>query len=162
LRRQAKRHFAAMVADASTGQLGIVASNGARIALDESTPIAFAGFSARTIGELIDQIDASLVANEGQTLRKTVVKNAYTNIVNGCKSIVAGYGIGPVCGGSASPATAISSGELPSLNVSTPSPNPFSESARVTYSVTGAGAGPVDIAVYDIAGREIRVLVRDV
>jgi len=40
------------------------------------------------------------------------------------------------------------------------SPNPFTESTSISYSVP-SGGGLVDVTIYDVSGREIRTLVRD-
>ena len=60
-RQQAKRQFAALLANVCAGELGIPANNGDLVTLPLSTPITEAcdGFvDAETIGELIPEVDA--------------------------------------------------------------------------------------------------------
>jgi len=49
-------------------------------------------------------------------------------------------------------------GETDGLELYRPTPNPFVQSMRLAYAVSNSG-DPVDIGVYDLAGRLVRTLV---
>ena len=51
-------------------------------------------------------------------------------------------------------------GETFAFGLKTASPNPFAETTSIAYSVP-TGGGLVDIAIYDVNGREIRTLVHE-
>ena len=51
-------------------------------------------------------------------------------------------------------------GETFAFGLKTASPNPFAEKTSIAYSVP-TGGGLVDIAIYDVNGREVRTLVHE-
>jgi hypothetical protein len=157
-RKQAKRQFACLLANVSTGALGLIASNGAEITLDPATPIECAGLTASTIGELIVEVDGLLGQLEGQSLEDAGVKATYGHIIGCCDAINNGIGIGPVCREdekSQAQRSGLEGGEAIELHRATP--NPFSGATRLAYSVADGGE-TVDIGVYDVAGRMVRRL----
>jgi hypothetical protein len=97
-RQQAKRQFAGLLANVCAGELGLIANNGDVVSLPESTPIdPCSGFSATTVGELIDEVDALLATLEGQNQNDQSVKDQYTNIINCTDRINNGGGGIPSC-----------------------------------------------------------------
>lgn len=62
------------------------------------------------------------------------------------------------------PVAALSSGPAPqdgSIALERPTPNPFTRTTRYAYAIPG-GSAAVDIGVFDLAGRRIRMLARGV
>lgn len=96
-RKQAKRQFAGLLANVCAGELGIIANNGDVVSLPEGTEIdACSGFSADTIGELIDEVNALLISLEGQALTDPV-KAQYGQIIGCTDRINNGGGGIPSC-----------------------------------------------------------------
>jgi hypothetical protein len=96
-RKQAKRQFAGLLANVCAGELGIIANNGDVVSLPEDTEIdACSGFSADTIGELIDEVNALLISLEGQELTDPV-KAQYGQIIACTDRINNGGGGIPTC-----------------------------------------------------------------
>ena len=48
------------------------------------------------------------------------------------------------------------------LQIFRPTPNPFANTTRLDYAVGASDVGAIRIAVYDIAGRQVRTLVNGV
>jgi hypothetical protein len=173
-REQAKRQFAVLLANLCTGLLGLTPNNGGIIGLDPTTPINCPGFSATTIGELIEEVDALLGVLEGQNLALSQVKQQYSRIIfcvdrlNNGIDIVQDRGR---CdnGGTGGNASRIIDGnpaitlheEVGSLELARPVPNPFSGSMSYSYRVPEGGNGRVDIGVYNVAGRLIAQLAHE-
>lgn len=96
-RKQAKRQFAALLANVCTGELAILANNGDVVSLPEDSEIdACSGFSADTIGELIDEVDDLLSSLEGQPMTDPV-KAQYGQIIACTDRINNGGGGIPSC-----------------------------------------------------------------
>ena len=167
-RKQAKRQFACLMANACTDALNLQPSQGGKIFLDPTTPVHCDGLNATTIGQLIDEVDALLVDLEGKNLNDQDVKNKYTTIISCCDGINNGLTIvvRADCpdGGTIAPTSAgdelaptVDSGA--SVELYRPMPNPFSGTTAFSYLVSGPDAAGVEITVYDVAGRQIRKLV---
>ncbi|MEO6029058.1 MAG: FlgD immunoglobulin-like domain containing protein, partial [Candidatus Binatia bacterium] len=161
-RKQAKRQFAVLLANYATDLLNLTPNNGAELLLDASTPVSCAGLNARTIGELITEVDLLLATLEGQDL--TQVKARYGDIISCTDAINNGLTIPTTANCEhGSDTSGSQSGGDPSIDAVNTQlyravPNPFASVTQFSYEVTGAEAG-VDIAVYDVAGRQIRKLV---
>jgi hypothetical protein len=84
-RKQVARYFAAMLANISAGELGVVTNSGDPIGLDVDTEVRFR--SARTIGQMISSVDQLLMSRTGN----------FTRVAEQLNAINAGRGIGPVC-----------------------------------------------------------------
>jgi hypothetical protein len=151
--KQAKRQFAALLANYATDLLNLTPSNGNKLLLDPNTPIHCAGFSAHTIGELIAEIDQKLIAGTG-----------YNDIISCADDINNGRTIPTVAGcehgdGSVPTSGSVAAGgSLEGIELYKAVPNPFNSMTQFAYEVTGDGAN-VDITVYDVAGRQVRRLV---
>ncbi len=156
-RHQAKRQYAGMLANVCTGNLGLVAANGDSIRLFEPQPIDFPPFESKTIGALIDEMDEWLLDLEDRNLDDSEVKSRYSQIIRVADSINNAIGIGTTCFDNpqeeietARPGTGTAAFK--------PTPNPFKGQMSILYTLTGVQAQNVEIAVYDIAGRRVRVL----
>jgi hypothetical protein len=157
--KQAKRQFAVLLANYATDLLNLTPNNGAALLLDPNTPIHCSGFSARTIGELITEIDHDLAALEGGSSSAA----GYTDIISCVDDINNGRTIPTVAGcehGDGSVPAPSASGALAGAGVELyrAAPNPFSSTTQFAYEVTGDEAS-VDITVFNVAGRQVRKLV---
>jgi hypothetical protein len=168
-RKQAKRQFAGMLANYCTDVLDLQPSRGGTIHLDPNTPINCGGLNARKIGELITEVDQLLIDLEGQSLNDPTVKAKYTAIISctdginngrnipvaaGCEETSGTSSSSDLGGGDEAPAT---DSQLTTLY--RPTPNPFTGVTRFAYAVDGANGAQVDIAIYDVAGRQVKKLV---
>jgi hypothetical protein len=153
-RKQAKRQFACFLANLCTGQLGLVANNGNHIFLDPTTPISCGNLTSTTLGGLISEVDGILISLEGQSLSDPTVKSKYGDIISCLDAINNGIGIGSVC-----PEEAPSIGGGIGLRMMVPSPNPFSNTTWLHYSISGFQSQPVSLRVYDVTGRLVKTLV---
>jgi hypothetical protein len=178
-RKQARRQFAAMLANFCTDQLDLTPIRGGVIILDPATPVHCDGFDADTIGELIAEIDALLITLQGQDLNDSAVKARYGQIISCVDGINNGRTIpvrsdcpdGGTDGGtdgadadlgedtSSSGETEVN-GQL--VQLYRPSPNPFSGVTHFAYAVNGERESSVEIAVYNVAGRAVKKLVSSV
>lgn len=174
--RQALRQFAAMLANVATGQLGLVAWNGDMVNLNTGTTISCPGFSATTIGGLIAEIDAALLAATALTGGDAVQADEiaalpiplYTDMISCLDAINNGNGIGELCPESDVEMATLGSRGAATLasrpatdegtRFSQPRPNPFTGSTSLSYRVSGSGE-QVRIAVFDLTGRRVRELV---
>ncbi len=154
-RHQAKRQYAGMLANVCVGNLGFVASNGDSIRLFEPEPIDFPPFESETIGELIDEMDEWLLELEDLDLEDPDVKGRYSEIIRVADSINNAIGIGTTCFDEAQEEIEDS---RPTMAAFKPTPNPFKGQMSILYTLTGAQAQNVEIVIYDIAGRRVRVL----
>jgi hypothetical protein len=166
-RKQAKRQFAGVLANLCTTALDLQPSQGGEISLDPSTPIHCGGLEADTIGELIDEVDDILAELEGQDLTDEAVKSRYAELISCLDGINNGRNI-PTSGdcehGTTTPTSqgeAVGSIEaaegLALLNRAVP--NPFTGRMSYAYEIVG-GDQPVDIGVYNVAGRLVKSLTR--
>jgi hypothetical protein len=153
-RHQAKRQFAGMLANVCTGDLGLVTNNGEWVRLFESTHISCGDFHATTIGELIDEIDALLLALEGRNL--DAVKDQYAEIVHCADNMNNGRGILVSCTPGSDPQRQPPPDAFAGMFKT--APNPFRDTMSVLYAVSGSAVQPVSITVYDIAGRRVASL----
>jgi hypothetical protein len=162
-RKQAKRQFATMLANVCTGELGLIANNGDQIFLSLDTPIDCAGLTSGTIGGVIGEVDGRLVSLEGQPLTDPSVKSEYSNLIACLDAINNGIGIGTVCP-EAEPVPGggmgLARGVVGRVFATLPAPNPFTQSTYFALSVTGTQSKPVDVRVFDVAGKLVRTLAR--
>ncbi len=160
-RKQAKRQFAALLANVAAGELNMITRDGESISLEPSTSISCGG--ATTIAGLIVVTDVQLAELESRPLSDPSVVAAYRGIQDCCERINRGLGIGPIC-----PATVHAEQEAEAegdadgesageASLLTPSPNPFSTSTQIDYEVGSAGER-VDVGIYDVAGRLVQTL----
>jgi hypothetical protein len=174
-KQQAKRQFAGMLANVCAGELGIPANNGNIVSLPLDTPITGCGaFDAETIGELISEIDALLIALENQDPGDPDVNGQYTDIISCTDGINNGVGI-PFdperCvepGGNVQAAFADQGlVDMQTLvdeaavfeGFKEPAPNPFRDVTRLAYAVPGNASLQVEISIYNAAGQRVRTLV---
>jgi hypothetical protein len=166
-RLQAKRQFAAFLANVCTGELGLIASNGDVIKLDLSTPVSCPALTSTTMGGLLTEVDNTLLALEGQSLNDPAVKAKYSQIISCLNEINNAEGVGTVCSTAKQqnamyedyvlPAALRSADPGDLVELYRPSPNPFANSTRIAYVVNGT-AQQVQVGIFDIAGRRIREL----
>ena len=157
-RHQAKRQFSGMLANVCTGYLGLVAANGDSIRLFEPQPIDFPPFESKTIGALIDEMDEWLMELEHLDLEDAEVKSRYSEIIRVADSINNAIGIGATCFNFQQNEEIEADRPITRMAAFKPTPNPFKGQMSILYTLTGAQAQSVEIVVYDIAGRRVRVL----
>lgn len=150
-RKQAKRQYAALLANVSAGEMGVSARNGEPISLDPNTSISCG--SATTVAALITQSEQELVQLESRPLSDRAVAAAYRRIQECCERINRGVGIGTVCSATLQAET---EGDEESVSAS---PNPFSNGTQIDYQVEDRGEA-VDIGIYDVTGRLVQKLAR--
>jgi uncharacterized repeat protein (TIGR01451 family) len=169
-RKQAKRQFASFLANYATDALDLTPARGGEILLDLSTPIHCDGLDADNLGELIAEVDQKLADLEGQDITSGSVKSAYGKIIGCLDAINNGVSIPttPDCeetngvetnrlGDNEPPSV----GSIGAVELYKAVPNPFSSSSQFSYEVLADGAN-VDIAVFDVAGRQIKRLASGV
>jgi len=165
-RTQAKRQFMGFLANLCTDELNLVANNGNVLILDPTTPITpCAGLTSTTIGGLVAEVDAKLLALESQNLKNGSVKTLYSQIIECLDRINNGKGIGSICPEHLSLSEfdpganefSLIDDNSDLVELYRASPNPFRNSTRIAYLVGGAGQN-VHIGIYDLAGRKIRTL----
>ena len=165
-RRQAKRQFAAFLANVCTGELGLIANNGDIIKLDMSTPVSCSALTSTTMGGLLTEVDNLLLTLENQSLNDPVVKAKYSQIISCLDAINNAEGVGTVCSTAqqqnalyADYASPAGISDLPGdlVELYRPSPNPFANSTRIAYVVNGKSQ-QVEVGIFDIAGRRVRQL----
>jgi uncharacterized repeat protein (TIGR01451 family) len=163
-RKQAKRQFAGVLANLCATSLDLQPSQGGSIHLDPSTPINCGGLDADTIGELIDEVDDILADLEGEDLNDPAVKDAYGDLIDCLDGINNGTNIptGDDCEIETNDTDADSRLGQDGAGVSLLNravPNPFTGSMSFAYEVVGVDQ-PVDIGVYNVAGRLVKSLAR--
>ncbi|NNE10484.1 MAG: hypothetical protein HKN20_18125, partial [Gemmatimonadetes bacterium] len=170
-RKNAKRQYAAALANFCTGAIGLIANNGAEIGLSLSAPVSCSGVAATNVGELFAEADAALAALEGQDLSDPAVKDAYNDIKNCLDDVNNGIGIGPVCTDITSGAleiytdedllaiaTDVEDANIPTRVAVFPArPSPFKSSTLFSYAIPTGGAF-VELEVFNLAGRRVRTL----
>ena len=162
---QARRQFAVLLANISVGQLHIATSTGAWVKVDPATSVQASGFAARTVGGLVREIDGVLASLEGQNASDATVKARYDQVSAACSAINRGVGIALSDGchdgdgdDARAPSGSSVGGQAGSLTLYRAAPNPFTRATQFAYEVTGTDAS-VEIAVFDVAGRQVRRLV---
>jgi hypothetical protein len=171
LRKQASRQYAAFLANMCVGQLGIPANNGDMVSLPPGTEITGTcfEFDATTIGELIAELDPLLIDLQDEPM-DNATKQTYADIVYCLDDINNARGIPydpDECeydeddGTPPAQPGRDTAGSPLDDHLYKPSPNPFSDITRMTYSVDDQGGSNVEISVYDAAGRRIRSLVSE-
>jgi hypothetical protein len=100
-RKQAKRQFAALLANNCAGELGIIANNGDVIELGLNTVVTCKDLLGNdtpiTIGELIPLVDAQLIALEPQSLEDKTVKQQYDKTIKCLTAINEGKSMKKTC-----------------------------------------------------------------
>jgi uncharacterized repeat protein (TIGR01451 family) len=168
--KQLKRQFAALLANWAAGDLDLIANNGNVINLDLSTPISCDGVNAKTIAELIKEIDDILINQRSGSYGSASecadgINNGY-DIPRGECSRKAELDRRGVRGGRTDLNTDsgnddVEPGEelqVSRLELYKPTPNPFNSTTRIAYTVNGQNER-VDIGIYNVAGRLVRKLV---
>jgi hypothetical protein len=180
-RKQAKRQYAAFLANVCVGNLGIPANNGDIVSLPLDTPVSGACdglLDGTTVGDLISEVDALLTSLEGQSLDDEDVKSAYGDIITCLDRINNGVGIPfdpeacvPVTGDVAAAfadrgllgnSQTDVTPTLGGVDLFKPTPNPFKQSSRMAYAVSASTGAQVEISVYNTAGQRVRTLVSGV
>ncbi len=174
---RARRQFAAVLANVCAGEIGLPAFGEHVIALDPATPVELPGVST-TVGAWLAAADTRLVELEALDRGDPGVKQAYRSLIRAGWLINHGRGMGPVCGHAAEGVSAALAfaeseddpeeplaGELADDDSDSPgparaTPNPFSVTTTLEYTVAGPATEEVALAVYDLAGRRVRELVR--
>ena len=168
-RASARRQHAAFLANLWAGEMRLVTASGEKPALDPATLVGWDGYTI-SLGDLATRIDARLVELEGMNQSLLTTRLRYTVIALVLEAINNGKGIGAVCGQTAVARTAseptredleaaIGAPQTTgSLELSRAYPNPAAGPLTVDFAIGGAGAN-VKIAVYDVAGRQVRELV---
>jgi hypothetical protein len=180
-KKQALRQFAGLLANACVGQLGIKDATGDSVHLDLTSPnpCKSAFPNAKTLGDLIDAIDALLV--QLQNSNADPQSSGWCDASACADGINNGQGI-PLSAGCSEGGTSISAPTRSSggalgldgaglgvdgsstpqlLELYRPTPNPFSNTTSFAYQVGGSAAQRVQIGIYDVAGRLIRELVNE-
>ena len=181
LRARARRHFAAVLASVCASDIGIVARRNRPLGLHLSTSVQFEDGRTTTVGDWIANAESRLLALENRALRSAGVKDDYRALIREGWWIDHGLGMGEVCGVSslvvASAASHTESAEddhiepdfsldeeladaETGVRIDRVSPNPSPGTVFVNFSVAVASGEDVSVAVYDIAGRQLRELAR--
>jgi hypothetical protein len=84
------------------------------VSLGASTPVACSGISSTTIGAMLSEVDARLVALEGQSLADNAVRAAYSVIIACLDAINNGRAFPNVC-----PSTALAESIVSSVRTGT-------------------------------------------
>ena len=165
--KQAKRQFAGLLANVCAGELEIPANNGNIVSLPPETPISCGAFDATNIGELIEEIDALLIALENGDPNPG---GSYNDIIACADGINNGIGIpSGDCGEGSAQADPADEGmvDLGTMvdgaaelqRFEEPTPNPFRDRTRMAYAVPGNAAMQVEVSIYNISGQRVRTLV---
>ena len=168
LRARALRQFAAVLANVASSTRDVVV-NGHSIGLDETIVLnSSAGVPMGTpLGAWIDASDAALMANSGKKDRDRSAQRTYERIRRTAWLINHGRGYANSCGDdnnsrnnddAADAAVDEDALITPPFALESVSPNPFTDAARVAWSLDRAGE--VELTVVDLAGREVRLLAR--
>jgi hypothetical protein len=156
--KQLKRHFAALLANYCTGELGLIANNGDKINLVLSTVMnpECPGVDAKTIAELIKEIDDALI--NGKTDKYGALLYCADAINNGDN-----IPLDPECSEKADDPDREAQLDADSFRLGKAVPNPFRRQVTVPYALSSEKAGQkVTINVYNVAGRLVRNLVSEV
>jgi hypothetical protein len=165
-RKQAKRQYAALLANVCVGDLEILANNGDTVSLPLDTPISgiCLGWDVDTVGEVIAYVDARMAELEAMPLEDA---KTFYGAFSCLDAINNGDGIPydpEACkavnpdGGRDVPVIQSGSDAESNIPLYVPVPNPFSRTTRIAYLVGGESGEYVDIGVYDAAGRRVRNL----
>lgn len=152
--KQAKRHFAAFLANVATGQLGLIADNGDEIFIDLSTEVDCGVQGVDTLEDLLAAADAAIAAGSS-TL--STIKDCLDATNNG-------VGIGTVCeekSGDVSKTDAQERLEAKLVGGGSRillAPNPFKMDTTIQFAVPSGETQKVEIGVYDVSGRRVNVL----
>jgi hypothetical protein len=181
VRARTYRQFAAVLANMCAGQLDAATLNGRPIRLDPGTALSIEGAPA-TVGEWVSQADAQLAGLVHARLNGRDTREAYRSILSTAWMINHGRGIGAVCPkttrtldskrGFADGDDDVLEPDDRSLEMAldeTPVdggavaferawPNPFATTTRFAFVLPREAE--VSVAVHDLSGRIVRVLVR--
>ncbi|MGH7724908.1 MAG: FlgD immunoglobulin-like domain containing protein [Candidatus Eiseniibacteriota bacterium] len=179
----AKKQFAALLANLCADYLNLTPRDGCSLRLDPNTPIHCDGLESDTIGELVGEVDRILAELEGRSLSYSWVVDKYRKIIYCLDGINSGRTI-PIdddCDciedhhddaragetglelqdDSQIPGELEASDEIGTIELYRAVPNPFSGVTQFAYAVTADRDVPVDIGVYNVAGRKVRSLVNE-
>jgi len=167
IRKQTKRQFAGLLANLCASSTNNQPTKGGKIILDPSSPITCSGVTAKTVGELIAEVDAALIALEGQNLNSASVKAQYAALEGCLDAINNGIAIsvtsdcedGGTSTGSSDADVSDGSASAPAVELYKAAPNPFQASTSFSYQVKNPAGSPVAITIYNVAGRQVRQLV---
>jgi len=172
LLKQTERQFAGLLANYAISALGINPSSGGHVELDLNTPISCSGVTAKTVGELIQEVDQALTQLAGQNQNNGDVAAQLGALESCLDAINNGRGIPVAAGCEETSGTTLNSSDTsadPSVDASVAPvqlyravPNPFSASTSFAYEVTNGDGANVEITVYNVAGRQVRKLVSGV
>ena len=180
LRSCAKRQFATVHANVCAGMIGVSQAGEREIKLDPSTRLGMRDAST-TVGEWLAATDARLAQLDQVSRIGRAERDEYRRIITVGWLINHGRYIGPTCNRRSvdwdrAEIAALGPGFMddpedplaeqlaaeaemaPSRAVATP--NPFSNVTTVEFVVSGTTTQETMIAVYDLAGRKVRELLR--
>ena len=142
-RKQARRQFAAFLANLCAGETGTTMRDGGVVSLDPGTQVAFAGHET-TFGALALSVDARLAELQNASLDGAGVRGEYGRIADAIGAFNEGNGFPVTC---ASGRGSSSMPPAPEARLMIASPNPSSGRTTVAYAV-GAGES-ADIGVFE-------------
>jgi len=170
LRVRALREFTAVLANVCASSFP--PARGPAIGLDPATALTLPGAPA-TVGDWITTTDAELASLAGRDAHSADVKAAYRRIIHAAWAInhAEGVGIEAPCPGTTAVedpkdepeetlAEELADDPQGAIEFERPGPNPFQDRVSVAYVVNATAGENVQIAVYDIAGRLVKELVR--
>jgi hypothetical protein len=155
-RTRALRQVATFMANWAAGDLDLSTANGGSVRLDPEGSVDCEEFDADTIGELVDELDDVLAELADGDLDDTGVRERYESIA--------------ACLGAINERDDDCDDEedededdarLAASRLSAASPNPFAQQTGFRYEVVSEGGADVSIAIYDVAGRQVRTLVAE-
>lgn len=143
-RDRARVQYAVLLANLAAGALRIETSFGEPVALDPATVVAWEGRPV-TLEALAGEL--------GGRLERNGADGSFDAVAAALERINAGAGIGPTCespGGTPAPGAR-------DVALGRAFPNPFNATTSLSYTVPSGGAY-VEIGVYDVGGRIVRML----
>lgn len=181
-RKRTERQFAAVLANLCVRQMKLTLADSTMPGLSAGSVVP--GSQGQTVAGWAQATDAQLTALRASSLRNENVRSAYRQIYATAWMLDHGVGMGQTCrlahhdGDSVSPidvASDANASDGPTAEVaaladamdamlgidgvmSAPAPNPSRDRTSIAFSVSDANGSDVHLAVYDLAGRQIRVL----
>lgn len=179
-RKRTERQYAAVLMNVCARRLHVLLPDSTRPGLEGSARPALLG--GASIGDWAHATDVRLLSLRAGSLRDSSVRNSYRRIYALAWMLDHGVGMGATCnpprqreaevtaaaaapenaaGSTAEAATlADAMGEMLGVDgaLSTPAPNPSRGTMAVAFAVSNANGSEVRLAVYDLAGRQIRTL----
>ena len=156
VRKQARRQFAAFLANLCTGEMRLVTSGGEVVSLDPGAPVTFDNHPT-TLGELAQAVDGRLVELQNASLDDAAVRSECGRIADALGAFNDGDGLVVTCVMPTGSGSGMQSAAVEAQTSMSAWPNPFRASTTLSYSVEAGESA--DIGVFDLNGRLVKRLV---